>query len=74
MLLTGAVCGISEADESYFWDRFFWLALYAQPALWVGLAIFALVRFENAIWLALIGQYHSSAFLPAILLITQDYQ
>lgn len=45
-----------------FGDRFFWLALYAQPALWVGLAIFALVRFENAIWLALIGQYHHSEF------------
>lgn len=33
--------------------RFFWLALYAQPGLWVGLAIFALVRFENPIWLSL---------------------
>ncbi|KAL2041417.1 hypothetical protein N7G274_005799 [Stereocaulon virgatum] len=33
--------------------RFFWLALYAQPALWVGLAIFAIVKFEF-IWLSLV--------------------
>lgn len=36
--------------------RFFWLALYAQPGLWVGLAIFAIVRFENPIWLSLVGE------------------
>ena len=40
-------------------DRFFWLALYAQPGLWVGLAIFALVRLENPIWLSLNGKGHS---------------
>lgn len=34
--------------------RFFWLALYAQPALWVALAIVAIVRFEF-IWLTLVG-------------------
>ena len=37
-------------------NRFFWLALYAQPGLWVGLAILALVRFENPIWLSLNGE------------------
>lgn len=37
-------------------DRFFWLALYAQPGLWVGLAIFALVRLESPIWLSLNGE------------------
>lgn len=37
--------------------RFFWLALYAQPGLWVGLAIFAIVRFENPIWLSLVGEF-----------------
>ena len=37
-------------------DRFFWLALYAQPGLWVGLAIFALVRLESPIWLSLNGR------------------
>jgi cytochrome b len=36
--------------------RFFWLALYAQPALWVGLAILALVKLEF-IWLTLVGVY-----------------
>lgn len=39
--------------------RFFWLALYAQPGLWIGLAIFAVVRLENPIWLSLVGKYHS---------------
>jgi len=36
--------------------RFFWLALYAQPALWVVLGVLALVRFRNPIWLILIGE------------------
>lgn len=35
--------------------RFFWLALYAQPAFWVALAIVAIVRFEF-IWLTLVGK------------------
>ena len=42
------------------YDRFFWLALYAQPGLWVGLAIFALVRLESPIWLSLNGEYIQS--------------
>ncbi|TKA28135.1 Golgi apparatus membrane protein TVP23 [Salinomyces thailandicus] len=33
--------------------RFFWLALYAQPALWVALAIVAFVRIKF-IWLTLV--------------------
>ena len=36
--------------------RFFWLALYAQPACWVGLAIVAIVRFRF-IWLSLVGMW-----------------
>lgn len=36
--------------------RFFWLALYCQPALWVVLGVLALVRFKNPIWLILIGE------------------
>ena len=43
--------------------RFFWLALYAQPALWVGLAIFAIVRLESPIWLFLISELFKSMFL-----------
>lgn len=43
--------------------RFFWLALYAQPALWVGLAIFAIIRFENPIWLSLVGEFFPASFL-----------
>jgi hypothetical protein len=34
--------------------RFFWLALYSQPLLWVGLALIAIIRFEF-IWLTLVG-------------------
>lgn len=34
--------------------RFFWLALYVQPLLWVALAIVAIVKFEF-IWLSLVG-------------------
>ncbi|KAL8895894.1 MAG: hypothetical protein Q9192_003392, partial [Flavoplaca navasiana] len=34
--------------------RFFWLALYAQPAWWVVLAIVSVVRLLNPIWLSLI--------------------
>ncbi|KAL8741140.1 MAG: hypothetical protein Q9190_006223 [Brigantiaea leucoxantha] len=36
--------------------RFFWLALYAQPALWVALAVVSVVRLQNPIWLSLVGQ------------------
>lgn len=55
--------------------RFFWLALYAQPGLWVGLAIFAIVRFENPIWLSLVGEWLpppnplSNRLSPPIMLI-----
>lgn len=43
--------------------RFFWLALYAQPGLWIGLAIFAVVRLENPIWLSLVGKFYLFSFL-----------
>ena len=46
--------------------RFFWLALYAQPGLWVGLAIFAIVRFEF-MWLGLVGAFLSLFFPFAFL-------
>ncbi|RMD42642.1 hypothetical protein DV735_g2488, partial [Chaetothyriales sp. CBS 134920] len=31
--------------------RFFWLAMYLVPVLWVGLAILALIRLQRVIWL-----------------------
>lgn len=34
--------------------RFFWIALYAQPVLWILLAIVALASLEF-IWLTLVG-------------------
>lgn len=37
-------------------SRFFWMALYVQPLLWVGLAILAIVKFEF-IWLTLVGKF-----------------
>jgi hypothetical protein len=35
-------------------SRFFWLALYVQPVLWVVMAILALVRLEF-LWLPLVS-------------------
>ncbi|TLS28543.1 hypothetical protein PpBr36_00418 [Pyricularia pennisetigena] len=35
-------------------SRFFWLAIYAQPLLWIGLAVLALVRLKF-IWLPLVA-------------------
>ncbi|KAI9932846.1 hypothetical protein ASPWEDRAFT_33824 [Aspergillus wentii DTO 134E9] len=35
--------------------RFFWLSMYATPALWIGLAILAIVRFIGIIWLSLVA-------------------
>lgn len=42
-------------------DRFFWLALYAQPGLWVALSIVAILRFEFK-WLSLIGKSTASCY------------
>lgn len=36
--------------------RFFWIALYAQPVLWILLAVVALVSLEF-IWLTLVGEF-----------------
>lgn len=38
--------------------RFFWMALYLQPVLWVILAIFALIGLKF-IWLTLVGKCYS---------------
>lgn len=35
-------------------SRFFWIALYSQPLLWVALAVLAIFKFEF-IWLTLVG-------------------
>ncbi|KAH8702042.1 hypothetical protein BGW36DRAFT_372091 [Talaromyces proteolyticus] len=34
--------------------RFFWLSLYLTPALWILLAIFAVIKMNNVIWLSLV--------------------
>lgn len=36
--------------------RFFWLTMYVVPALWVGLAVLAIVRLQNFIWLVTNGK------------------
>lgn len=36
--------------------RFFWLSLYVTPALWIALAILAIVRFVSPVWLSLVGK------------------
>jgi hypothetical protein len=40
-------------------SRFFWIALYSQPLLWVALAFVALFSFEP-IWLTLVGMLQIS--------------
>ncbi|KAI5299788.1 Golgi apparatus membrane protein tvp23, partial [Ascosphaera atra] len=35
--------------------RFFWLSLYATPALWIALAILAVLRLQSPIWLSLVA-------------------
>lgn len=42
-------------------SRFFWIALYSQPLLWIGLAIVAIFSFE-LIWLTLVGMFALSGF------------
>lgn len=36
--------------------RFFWLAMYSVPVMWVGLAVLAIVRLQSLIWLVTIGE------------------
>lgn len=36
-------------------SRFFWLALYVQPILWVVMAVLALIRLQF-LWLPLVGE------------------
>lgn len=46
-------------------SRFFWLANYVQPLLWVALAILALVRFMF-IWLPLVGEFCATGKPPVL--------
>lgn len=43
-------------DQNATDKRFFWMALYIQPVLWVVLAIFALIGLKF-IWLTLVGKF-----------------
>ena len=37
--------------------RFFWLGMYVAPALWVALAVLALVRLQSLIWVVTNGEF-----------------
>ena len=39
-------------------SRFFWLALYVQPVLWIVMAFLAIVR-GQFLWLPLVGEFVS---------------
>lgn len=43
-------------------SRFFWLALYVQPVLWIAMAVIAIVRLQF-LWLPLVGMF--SILLPS---------
>ena len=45
-------------DQNATDKRFFWMALYVQPVLWVVLAVFALIGLKF-IWLTLVGKHTS---------------
>jgi hypothetical protein len=51
-------------------SRFFWLALYSQPVLWVGLSIVAFINLKF-IWLPLVGEslFPSSLSFSLLLLL-----
>lgn len=42
--------------------RFFWLAMYAVPVCWVGLAVLAVVRLQSLIWLVTNGEFLNMLF------------
>jgi len=37
--------------------RFFWLSMYITPALWVALALLAILKLESLIWLVIVGEF-----------------
>ena len=41
--------------------RFFWLAMYAVPVCWVGLAVLAIVRLQKVIWLVTNGEHKQTS-------------
>jgi len=45
---------ISGGEQNQTDKRFFWLGMYLAPALWVGLAVLAVVRLQSLIWLVTI--------------------
>jgi hypothetical protein len=43
--------------------RFFWLTMYLVPALWVGLAILAILRLIGVIWLVIVGMLQKASIM-----------
>jgi hypothetical protein len=45
-------------------SRFFWIAIYAQPVLWIALSLVAILTF-NLIWVPVVGGFaHASSPPP----------
>jgi hypothetical protein len=54
----GGMSGSGGGERQNMTDkRFFWLGMYVVPALWVGLAVLAIVRLQKVIWLVTVGMY-----------------
>ena len=62
--MNGGVGGFGEGggEKNKTDGRFFWLAVYVQPGLWVALAVVAVVRLKFT-WLSLVGRISFSYFL-----------
>jgi hypothetical protein len=55
---TSGMSGSGGGERQNMTDkRFFWLGMYVVPALWVGLAVLAIVRLQKVIWLVTVGMY-----------------
>ena len=52
-------------------SRFFWLALYVQPVLWVVMAILALVRLQF-LWLPLVSEWSRILIISLCRCAAQD--
>ena len=57
---------IEERANVWTFHRFFWLALYAQPGLWVALALIAVLKLEFK-WLSLVGKLTFPPYLKICL-------
>lgn len=55
----GGSAGVGQQNKTD--KRFFWLAIYVVPGLWVALAVLAVIRLQKVIWLVTVGMVPQSA-------------